>query len=670
MSHLIPSSPPPPARTATARASRWGLSLLLALFLMAPSAWAQTYIVGTNQTTCAGTLYDSGGPTGDYSDSETLTTVLTPATAGAKMRLTFTAFDLEDTYDFVRIYDGPTSAAPRLAELTGTSLPAAVTATNASGQLTVVFTSDGSVTYSGFAATVSCAVNLPSITSFTPTSGPAGTSVVITGINFTGATSVTFSGTPATAFTVNSATQVTATVPANAISGTVCVTTPSGTGCSSAAYSTGNVLIGTNVTTCSGSIYDSGGPNGNYTNSENRTSVLTPANGSKVVLTFTAFDLENNYDFLRIYDGPTTAAPQLVSLTGTSLPATVTATSTNSTGQLTLVFTSDGSGVRAGFAASITCLAPPTCTAVTNLTVSNITPYAATLNFTPGIGNNSYLVTYTPTGGTARTVSAASSPFTLTNLTPATPYTVSIQPQCSTGTSPTITTTATFTTQLPNDDPCGALPITTTPLTASNVGASTSVQNGVITPTCGGGPLPKDVWFAFTANATTSTLTLTGNAAGTVRLYTSPNCSAGPFVEVFCRGSGTANTTVGSVALTGLAVGTRYYLAVSGFGSSDIAGTFTIAATNVLATRTQADTEALVVYPNPSNTGQLSLKLSGLHGAGQATLLNALGQVALTQALTSANAEQTLTTAKLATGIYTLRVAVDGQVLTRKVVLN
>ncbi|WP_394371002.1 T9SS type A sorting domain-containing protein [Hymenobacter terricola] len=50
-------------------------------------------------------------------------------------------------------------------------------------------------------------------------------------------------------------------------------------------------------------------------------------------------------------------------------------------------------------------------------------------------------------------------------------------------------------------------------------------------------------------------------------------------------------------------------------------------------------------------------------------MLNALGQVVREQALTNA-AEQTLPTRGLPTGVYTLRVARAGQLLTRKVVLE
>jgi subtilisin-like proprotein convertase family protein len=75
--------------------------------------------------------------------------------------------------------------------------------------------------------------NVPTVTSFTPTSGPYGTSVVITGTNFTGVTAVTFGGVAATAFTVNSPTQITATVPNGAETGPIAVTNAAGTGTSS-----------------------------------------------------------------------------------------------------------------------------------------------------------------------------------------------------------------------------------------------------------------------------------------------------------------------------------------------------------------------------------------------------------------------------------------------------
>ncbi|MGZ5442570.1 MAG: S8 family serine peptidase [Thermoanaerobaculia bacterium] len=76
----------------------------------------------------------------------------------------------------------------------------------------------------------------PTISSFTPTSGGVGTSVTISGSNFTGATSVSFNNQSAS-FTVNSSSSITASVPNCSSSGQVRVTTAGGTATSSGSFS-------------------------------------------------------------------------------------------------------------------------------------------------------------------------------------------------------------------------------------------------------------------------------------------------------------------------------------------------------------------------------------------------------------------------------------------------
>ncbi|MCW3009233.1 MAG: hypothetical protein JWP17_3859 [Solirubrobacterales bacterium] len=98
--------------------------------------------------------------------------------------------------------------------------------------------------------------NGPTVGAFAPTTGPAGTPVVIPGTNLTGATAVTFGGIPAAAFTVNSPTQITATVPAGAVSGPINVTTPNGTASSTTTFQVSPIPTVTTLTPGTGKVGD------------------------------------------------------------------------------------------------------------------------------------------------------------------------------------------------------------------------------------------------------------------------------------------------------------------------------------------------------------------------------------------------------------------------------
>jgi large repetitive protein len=92
----------------------------------------------------------------------------------------------------------------------------------ASGEITVTSTTRGTASLSGFTF-----IPAPVITSFTPTSATAGTTVTITGTDFTGATAVSFGNKPAP-FTVVSSTTIMATVPSGG-TGEIKIITPGGT---------------------------------------------------------------------------------------------------------------------------------------------------------------------------------------------------------------------------------------------------------------------------------------------------------------------------------------------------------------------------------------------------------------------------------------------------------
>lgn len=85
--------------------------------------------------------------------------------------------------------------------------------------------------------------------------------------------------------------------------------------------------------------------------------------GMCVSLQFTQFDLENGFDFLYAYNGPSSNSPIIGTFTGSTSPGTITATS----GCLTIKFVSDYTVNKNGWSAIINC-APcpvngcPTCT--------------------------------------------------------------------------------------------------------------------------------------------------------------------------------------------------------------------------------------------------------------------------------------------------------------------
>jgi spore germination protein YaaH/PKD repeat protein len=106
-------------------------------------------------------------------------------------------------------------------------------------------------------------------------------------------------------------------------------------------------------TPCADTIFDMGGPNKSYYHNEDYTFTLAPDGASSITVNFTQFDVESNYDYLYIYNGPDVTAPQITGspFTGTSSPGSFT----SANGALTFRFTSDGATVTPGWTATYQC---------------------------------------------------------------------------------------------------------------------------------------------------------------------------------------------------------------------------------------------------------------------------------------------------------------------------
>jgi len=240
--------------------------------------------VGTPANPSAGSRFSfTGWPTGALDGSDTFTglvdagkyyTVTLTPQAGFVLSLSNITFTLQRTSTGVRQYvvrssaDNYTANLPASTSSANTSLSvvagnifqvadAATTAqtgstvtlggagyTNVSGPVTFRFygfnaeaASSGTFSIDDVKITgTATAINAPAISSFTPASGPVGTSVTISGTYFTASTSVAFNGVAATNVVITNATTLTATVPSGATSGAISVSTSGGTATSATLY--------------------------------------------------------------------------------------------------------------------------------------------------------------------------------------------------------------------------------------------------------------------------------------------------------------------------------------------------------------------------------------------------------------------------------------------------
>jgi hypothetical protein len=123
------------------------IAIMLFLFCSFTLLNAQTYTLNTNLgtiTTCSGTFTDGGG---NYSSGANYTVTFCSGST-ATIQIAFSAFNTESGYDIMEFFDGATTGATSLGSSTG-NIGANVVQSSGSC-LTIRFTSDGSITASGW----------------------------------------------------------------------------------------------------------------------------------------------------------------------------------------------------------------------------------------------------------------------------------------------------------------------------------------------------------------------------------------------------------------------------------------------------------------------------------------------------------------------------------------
>lgn len=322
-----------------------------------PAPAATVYNTGT------GSFYDTGGAGANYSDDErTLWTIAPPG--ATNVTLTFNSFDLEDTWDYMYVYDGANEWAPLIGYYTGTTNPGTLIA--ASGTMTVEFRSDCATTGGGWDASWTSNGNIvtPANLAITTASCPQD-SVTLKWSNSGAGWYVDVTDDPAWSYFYNKAVPNATSVGCpgsfeHAVNAGVYLAFQPNTTYywrvwDGATHTYGNSFMTPsciyNDSNCTGTFDDTGGPGASYNGNEDYESIIQPWNATSVTMTFTSFDLELDYDSMWIYNGAGTGSPLLGVYTGTVSPGTVLANS----GAMTIRFKADPFVNNAGWTATWSC---------------------------------------------------------------------------------------------------------------------------------------------------------------------------------------------------------------------------------------------------------------------------------------------------------------------------
>jgi endogenous inhibitor of DNA gyrase (YacG/DUF329 family) len=194
-----------------------------------------------------------------------------------------------------------------------------------------------------------------------------------------------------------------------------------------------------------------------------------------------------------------------------------------------------------------------------------------TYTFSSSVGTD-YLTITNSTGGTVYTNGITPEIWTAT-YSGTVRFITNSNSSCGSNSSYRTVRVACSSSGLANDNCSGAVALTvnsstncTSTYTATSVGAT---QSQAATT----GTADDDVWFSFTASATTHTVKVTpGTMSDVVLHFFSGTCGSLTSIGYV---DGTSGSTAETANLTGLTIGTTYYFRVFAFGNGSGAGTFT-----------------------------------------------------------------------------------------------
>uniref|UniRef100_UPI004048F02D T9SS type A sorting domain-containing protein n=1 Tax=Flavobacterium sp. TaxID=239 RepID=UPI004048F02D len=398
----------------------------------------------TQANYCGGDLfYDTGGANGNYQNNENWTETIYPQDADHRIRAIFNSYAVESCCDFLRIYNGPNTTFPLLFN-GGSASPGTLVSTHPTGALTFRFTSDGSVTASGWNATIICE-EMPAC-ALAPSNlilnGATNNSLSVSWIENNNATSWEIEIVPLNATPTGNGTVVSSNVFTFLNLPTLtCFDIYVRSLCEGGGSEWITIEACTQANYCGGDLfYDTGGANGNYQNNENWTETIYPQDADhRIRAIFNSYAVESCCDFLRIYNGPNTTFPLLFN-GGSASPGTLV--STHPTGALTFRFTSDGSVTASGWNATIICEETPACAIPpSNLVLTGATASSLSVSWIENSNATSWEIEIVPLNATptGNGIVMSSNPFTFSNLPSLTCFDIYLRSLCNDGGSDWIT---------------------------------------------------------------------------------------------------------------------------------------------------------------------------------------------------------------------------------------